>query len=67
MYMGTLGNWFSRIEIVHNIQLFGNAGVITLPGCDLKFGRKESKHLCEKIETCKLYMEEEIGNFTCKS
>ncbi len=54
--MGTLGNWCSRIEIVHNFQLFGNAaGVITLPGCDLIFGRKESKDFCDKIETCKLY------------
>jgi hypothetical protein len=31
------------------------------------FGRKESKDLCEKIETCKLYMQVETGNFTCKS
>jgi hypothetical protein len=30
-YMGTLGNWFVRFEIVHNFKLFGNAGVITLP------------------------------------
>jgi hypothetical protein len=54
--MGTLGNRFSRIEIVHNFQLFGNAGVITLSGCDLMFGRKESKDVSEKIETCKLYI-----------
>ncbi len=27
VYMGTLGNQFIRIEIVHNLQLFGNAGV----------------------------------------
>jgi hypothetical protein len=47
--MGTLGNQFSRIEIFHNFQLFGNAGVITLSGCDLMFGRKESKDLCKKI------------------
>jgi hypothetical protein len=46
--MGTLGNWFNRIEIVHDFQLF--------LGCDLMFGRKESKDFCKKIETCKLYM-----------
>jgi hypothetical protein len=54
--MRTLGNWFIRIEIVLNFQLFGNAGVIKFPGCDVLFGRKESKDLCEKIGTCKLYM-----------
>jgi hypothetical protein len=54
--MGTSGNWFSRIDIVHNFQLFGNAGVITLPGCNSMFGRKESKDFCEKIDTGKLYM-----------
>jgi hypothetical protein len=48
--MGSLGNWFIRVEIVHNFQLFGNAGMILFPGCDLMFGRKESKDLCEKIE-----------------
>ncbi len=54
--MGTLGNRFSRIEIFHNFQLFWYAGVITLPGRDLMFGRKEFKDFCEKIETGKLYM-----------
>ncbi len=29
-YMGTSGNRFRWIEIVHNFQFFGNAGVITL-------------------------------------
>jgi hypothetical protein len=43
--MVTLGDWFSRIEIVHNFKLFWNAGVITLPGCDLMFGRKEFRFL----------------------
>jgi hypothetical protein len=54
--MGTLGYWFSRIEIVHNFKLFANAGVITLPGCDLMFERKEYKDFCEKIETCKFHV-----------
>jgi hypothetical protein len=49
--MGTSENQFSRIEIVHNFQLFWNAGVRFLPGCDLMFGRKEFENFCEKIET----------------
>jgi hypothetical protein len=65
--MGTSGNQFSRIETVHNFQLFGNAGVITFPGCDLMFRREESKDFFEKMETFKLYMLVEIENFTCKS
>jgi hypothetical protein len=28
---GLPGKWFIKIEIFHNFQLFGNAGVITLP------------------------------------
>jgi hypothetical protein len=54
--MGTSGNRFIRIEIVHNFQLFGNAGVITLPWLRFNVWKKESKDFCEKIKTGKLYM-----------
>jgi hypothetical protein len=48
--MGTSGDQFSRIEIVHNFKLFWNAEVITLPWLSFNVWKKRIQRFLQFLQ-----------------